>query len=131
MALSPEIFSLARHNRIPLLQKHLDSPGCNINATDEFGNSLLIIASQNGHKNLAKLLIKQGADINFQNVRLDSKKLKCLTCSALPHSQMLQRRGNTAPHYCYLYNHPEVGDCLLMAGANYSIRNSSGLQAKE
>jgi hypothetical protein len=39
----------------------------NLNKVDEFGNSLLIIASQNGSLKIARLLIEKGANPNHQN----------------------------------------------------------------
>mmetsp|Transcript_42277 Transcript_42277/g.85556 ORF Transcript_42277/g.85556 Transcript_42277/m.85556 type:complete len:94 (-) Transcript_42277:51-332(-) len=39
----------------------------NLNKVDEFGNSLLIVASQNGSLKIAKLLVEKGANPNHQN----------------------------------------------------------------
>ena len=37
---------------------------------DEHGNSPLMVACQNGHKRISKLLLDLGAGINVQNVRI-------------------------------------------------------------
>lgn len=51
-----------------------------INTADEFGNTLLILAAQQGAKRMCKLLLRKGANINMQN-----------------------HVGNTALHYIYAY----------------------------
>jgi ankyrin repeat protein len=45
---------------------------------DEYGNTILVIACQNGNKRIAKAVLRRGADINARNYR-----------------------GNTPLHYCY------------------------------
>ena len=39
----------------------------NLNKVDEFGNTLLVISSQNGSQKIAKLLIEKGANPDHQN----------------------------------------------------------------
>jgi hypothetical protein len=60
-----------------------------INTADEFGNTLLILASQQGSKRMCKFLLRRGANINIQNLT-----------------------GNTALHYCYAYGNRSLGDYL-------------------
>ncbi|RHY02151.1 hypothetical protein DYB30_011926 [Aphanomyces astaci] len=64
-----DVFSLARHNRVDDVRAVLDR-GLPVNTPDEHGNSLLIIACQNGLKRLAKELLRRGANINARNVRV-------------------------------------------------------------
>ncbi len=72
---------------------------------DNFGNTALIIACQNGHKRALKAVLRRGADPNAANAR-----------------------GNTALHYCHAFGYGEtLGRYLMEKGADSSIRNRSGL----
>merc|ERR1711865_927219 len=73
-----------------------------VKQTDEFGNTLLTIASQNNRKRFVKLFLRHGADINAQN-----------------------GQGNAPLHYCSAYNFTEVADYLMSKGANSELRNHS------
>ncbi len=60
-----------------------------INTADEFGNSLLILAAQQGSRRMVKFLLRRGANINLQSLA-----------------------GNTPLHYCYAYSQHKLGDYL-------------------
>jgi ankyrin repeat protein len=79
-----------------------------INKTDEFGNTLLLIAAQNGHDKIAKYLCSKGANANHQN-----------------------NQGQTAAHYAMSYNFFDLGAWLLDPengpGASDDIQNKFGL----
>ena len=79
--------------------------GFPIDAVDEYGNTLLIVAAQNGNKRLVEILITRGAFINHQN-----------------------REGNTALHFALEYD-PKgtLGEYLIERGADDSIENLLGL----
>jgi hypothetical protein len=62
-----DIFSATRHNRIDSVTYMLDQ-GVSVNSKDEYGNTILSIACQNGLKRMAKLALRRGANINSQNV---------------------------------------------------------------
>lgn len=59
------------------------------NTTDEFGNTLLILAAQQGAKRMCKFLLRKGANINKQSIA-----------------------GNTPLHYCYAYGNNALGEYL-------------------
>ncbi len=42
--------------------------GVSVNTKDEYGNTILLIACQNGLQHMAKLALRRGANINSQNV---------------------------------------------------------------
>lgn len=72
---------------------------------DNFGNTALIVACQNGHKRALKAVLRRGADPNATNAR-----------------------GNTALHYCYAFGYGgTLGRYLMEKGGDSSIRNQSGL----
>lgn len=60
-----------------------------VNSIDQFGNTLFILAAQQGSKRMCKFLMRRGANINAQNLV-----------------------GNTAMHYCYAYHHDALGAYL-------------------
>jgi hypothetical protein len=60
-----------------------------IDTGDQFGNTLLILAAQQGSKRMCKYLLRRGANMNAQSLS-----------------------GQTALHYCYAYSHHELGDYL-------------------
>jgi hypothetical protein len=72
-----DIFSYTRHGRVEEIEKLLNK-GIPIDIRDPFGNTLLIIACQNGNKRVAKAILRRGANINARNLK-----------------------GNTPLHYCY------------------------------
>ncbi|KAJ1482497.1 hypothetical protein T484DRAFT_1803823, partial [Baffinella frigidus] len=75
---------------------------------DEYGNTLLIIAAQNGNKRIAKICLRRGALINAQNFR-----------------------GQTALHYCFAFGYADLGLYLESKAADPRIRNEYGLDARE
>lgn len=75
---------------------------------DQFGNSLLLLAAQQGAKRMCKFILRRGANINFQNLV-----------------------GNTALHYCFAYHNDELGKYLISRGANDGILNVDGLTCYE
>ncbi|KDO19922.1 hypothetical protein SPRG_14830 [Saprolegnia parasitica CBS 223.65] len=105
MVKASDVFSLTRHNRLEQVDAML-AKGLPVNLQDAHGNSLLIIACQNGLKRLAKMLLRRGANINLQNAR-----------------------GNTPLHYCFAYGYGEtLGAYLISKGADVALRNEDGLE---
>lgn len=100
-------FLAVKNNKYDNLEMLLDE-GVPANAKDENGNTLLIVAAQNGLKRISKLLLRRGASMNETNLR-----------------------GNTALHYSYAYKFTELGDYLLSKGADDSIVNAEGLTCYE
>ncbi|EKX52459.1 hypothetical protein GUITHDRAFT_47785, partial [Guillardia theta CCMP2712] len=82
--------------------------GCPVDLKDDFGNTLLNIAAQNGHKNIIKALLRRGANINTQN-----------------------HKGNTPLHFCFTYGFTDLGNYLVQKGADDTIENVSCLTCYE
>jgi len=101
------LFSRARHGRYKEVETLLDT-GLSPDLRDEFGNTVLIIAAQNGNKRITKICLRRGANINAQNFR-----------------------GQTSLHYCYAFGYVELGRYLESKGANPKIRNEFGLDCYE
>lgn len=80
----------------------------NINHGDRYGNTLLHIASQNGHKRLCKLFLRKGADLNVQN-----------------------NSGLTCLHFAFGFGYNDLGEYLKSKGADDSIVNCDHLTCYE
>jgi len=103
-----DIFSYARHNRVEDLERLLDA-GIPVNIRDQYGNTILSVACQNGHKRSAKAVLRRGADINARNYR-----------------------GNTPLHFCFTYGYGDtLGEYLISKGADPTIRNNDGVTCYE
>jgi len=76
--------SQCRHGRFEDI-KHAIEHGMPVDAHDEHGNTLLVIACQNNHKKIVKLLMKHGADVQATN-----------------------HKGYDAVHYAKLYKHDDL-----------------------
>lgn len=93
------ILAVKNHN-LPELELVLDTEGLSVETRDYHGNTLFVLACQQGNKKLAKFLLRRGADVNAQN-----------------------NGGNTALHYLYEYKHISLAEYLIRKGANDSIKN--------
>jgi hypothetical protein len=124
------VFSQARNGRIKRVEESLNvgkyhfhiyifycpyiyllvfflATGFPIDAEDEKGNTLLLLACQNSNKRLVEMLILRGANINHQNAQ-----------------------GNTALHFALAFDKEgELGEYLIEHGADDSIENINGFTA--
>ena len=76
--------------------------------TDEHGNTLIILAAQQGSKRICKFLLRRGSNVNAQN-----------------------NVGNTALHFCYAYNKDDLAEYLKSKGAQDNLLNMDGLTCYE
>ena len=99
------IFSYARHNRRAELKQLLDEDGVDPELRDWAGNTILIIACQNGLKNMLKAILQRGGIMDTAN-----------------------DKGNTGLHFAFAYGYAEtLGEYLISKGADDTIRNHKGL----
>ena len=105
--ISRAILAVKNHN-LPDLEHVLDAEGISVETRDPHGNTLFILACQQGSKKLAKFLLRRGANRNAQN-----------------------NGGNTALHYLYEYKHISLAEYLIRKGADDSIKNGEGLTPYE
>lgn len=66
-----EIVHLVQNNALQAVEKALES-GVEVNTTDSDQRNLLLIATNKSLNEMAKLLVKHGADVNQQALNLDS-----------------------------------------------------------
>ena len=98
------VMSQCRHGRLKRLEESLRL-GFDINSEDEKGNSLLLVAVQNGHRKMLDLILNRGADINKRN-----------------------GNGQTALHYALAFDTTgELAEFLIEKGADDSLENMFGL----
>lgn len=97
----------AKSNNVAEMEDALEED-IQINTADAFGNTLLILAAQQGSKRMSKFLLRRGANLNLQSLT-----------------------GNTALHYCYAYAQYDLAEYLKTKGADDSILNADGLTCYE
>uniref|UniRef100_A0A7S3HME0 Uncharacterized protein n=1 Tax=Spumella elongata TaxID=89044 RepID=A0A7S3HME0_9STRA len=98
-----DVFSYARHGRCEEIER-LFAKGLPVDVRNDHGNTVLIVACQNGNKRVAKAVLRRGANINARNLR-----------------------GNTPLHYCYHYGYGDsLGQYLISKGADADARNNAG-----
>ncbi|MAV09201.1 MAG: hypothetical protein CMO53_03930, partial [Verrucomicrobiales bacterium] len=85
------------------MKQHL-AAGTDVNEGDEDGDTPLIYALEEGHKEVAKLLITKGADVNAKR---DFAKTSPL-------------------HFAAIYDLKEIAALLIAKGANVNARSSRG-----
>ena len=95
---------MVRNNRIKRVREALNA-GFDLEAADETGNTLLLVACQNVNRKVVEMCVERGANINAQN-----------------------RAGNTPLHFAMAYD-PEgaLGEYLIDKGANDMLENKLGL----
>ena len=103
-----DAFSLVRHNRFKQLNNFIDKNEIEVDEQDDKGNTMLLVACQNGHKRMAKIVLRRGANINIQNYL-----------------------GNTPLHFCFQYGFAKLGAYLITKGADPEIRNNNGFLCTE
>merc|ERR550534_3290339 len=97
-----DLFSKALNGRHRQVEE-LFARGVPPDTVDEHGNTVLLVAAQNGTKKLIKTALRYGADINSQN-----------------------KQGQTALHYCFAFKYEELAAYLISKGADDTIHNSFG-----
>lgn len=105
VSLDPDtVFSQARNGRLKRLIESVDA-GFDINAEDDKGNTLLLLACQNINVKMVEYLLAKRATINHKNAQ-----------------------GNTALHFAMAYDaEGKLGEFLIARGADDTIENSFGL----
>lgn len=97
----------AKSNNVAEMEDALEED-IQINTADTFGNTLLILAAQQGSKRMCKFLLRRGANLNLQSLT-----------------------GNTALHYCYAYAQFDLAEYLKTKGADDSILNADSMTCYE
>ena len=91
-----------RHNKVQEVEDTI-AAGFPIDTRDEHGNTALMVSCQNGHKRLAKLCMKYGANPDTTN-----------------------HQGNTSLHYAVSYGYQALAKYLISHGGDDTIMNHQG-----
>ena len=97
-----DFFPKVRHNKVAEVEDAL-AAGFPVDARDPNGNTALIVACQNGHKRLAKLCLKYGANPDNTN-----------------------HQGNTALHYAVGYGYQPLAKYIISHGGDDTVMNLQG-----
>ena len=134
-----ELFQLARAGDTQRLREFFENGFRAANIRDGSGNSLLMLASYNGHLETARLLLERGGDPELGNDRgqlpLAGAAFKGDTEMArllLDHGADVNGQspdGKTALMFAAMFNRIEIIDLLLEKGAGASIRSGDGATA--
>ncbi len=92
-----------KNDNLQELEHVLNTEGISVDTRDQHGNTLFILACQQGNKKLAKALLRRGADMNARN-----------------------NGGNTSLHYLYEYKHISLAEYLIKKGADDGAMNGVG-----
>ena len=109
--LGDQLISWCRHRKLPEIVYLLSKGNSYVDINkicDSNGNTPLIVACQNGHLNVVKMLVDSGADMN-----------------------QINKKGNTPLHYSFAYGFDEIGHYLISLGADEYAVNYEGLTCYE
>lgn len=108
MSYNEKFFTAVIKNDYDAVAKFLSSSflklikSTDINARDKMGNTPLILAIEKGHKEIAKLLIDGGADLNVTN------------------------NGSSALILAFEKEMPEIVKMLIAKGVDINVKNNNG-----
>lgn len=105
-----ELCSFVRHGKYKEVEEKMNEPDWTlpIDYPDVVGNTLLMVACQNGNKRIAKLCLRRGAELNRQNIN-----------------------GQSCLHYSFGYGFEDLGEYLIDKGADDSLKNADNLTCYE
>ena len=113
--------------------KALLARGMDIDTADPSGNTLLIIASLEGHFDLAKYFLDHGARVRIRNGFGESPIMLASLRGHLEIVKLLQAYGGemnhsgwTPLHYCAWGGHDDICRFLLEKGAKIDARSANG-----
>ena len=107
-AMEEESRLCCKSSNLQRLEQLIDDMAVDVNCTDTHGNSLIMVAIQQGDKRIAKFLLRRGANVNLTN-----------------------HVGNSVLHYCVEYGHPDLLKYMISKGADDQLQNEHGLTCYE
>lgn len=132
------IFDHVRNGNLEAVKQTLKQSPDSVNAINEAGNSVLVIASYKGQVEIVKLLLKKGADPNLSSAE-GSPILAAVFKSDLAIAKLLLKKkvsltavgrdGNSALHYAVLNKDLEMVKLLVKYNIDPTIKNADGQTA--
>ena len=86
------------------VEQALREGGADPGVRDQFGNTILAVATQNNRKRIVKAAVKAGTPLDAQN-----------------------HQGQTALHFAYAYGYADLAEYLVQKGADQGVANVHGL----
>lgn len=126
-----DVFSYARHGRCEEIER-LFAKGLPVDVRNDHGNTVLIVACQNGNKRVAKAVLRRGANINARNHRGNTPLHYCYHCKYCP--KFMSYLPNLTS-FLYLFfilflsldgYGDSLGQYLISKGADPDARNNAG-----
>jgi ankyrin repeat protein len=112
---SLDFAEIVKKGGVNVIKKLIRSNSTFLNVTDKDGNTILHVAAANGHRNVVKLLLESGADVN-QKISLELP---------LPPYTVVSSRANWTPLHTAVYNnHRDIVTLLLAKGAEIDAKTS-------
>jgi ankyrin repeat protein len=106
---------------------HLINNGADVNASNNFGSTALILASSRGHTDIVRLLIDHGADVNASNKYGDTALMWASSSRLFDIVRLLldagadvnasDSFGETALIWASFYDHYDIVELLRSKGA--------------
>lgn len=139
LAVVEQLFDCARNGDTATLEKPLQM-GLAPNLRDSNGNSLLMLASYNGHAELTRLLLTHGADPELANLRNQTPLAGAAFKGFTDIAQILIDQGaaevnavtpdgKTPLMFAAMFNQIEILELLLSKGADPTSTTEDGMTA--
>jgi len=133
------IFDLCALGSPPELKQKLEEApsGFDINALDEDGFSLLMIAAKLNHLDLTALLLEEGADVNVKGARDLTALMVASQHANIPSVQLLLEEerhvdleatdssGNTALMYAAMCGSVQIAEMLIEKEVDLNVKNQN------
>ncbi|GEM_PF-53706 len=138
LELAQQLFELARQGNTEALEKPLEL-GLAPNIRDSNGNSLLMLATYNGHAAMTRLLLQHGADPELANLRHQTPLAGVAFKGHVDIAQILIEHGadvnattpdgKTPLMFAAMFNQTAIMELLLSHGANADLQSADGMTA--
>jgi ankyrin repeat protein len=125
------VFDVARKGTMSEIKAVYDKDKSVVNAIDEKGSSMLILACYRGNHDVAKFLIENGADLNYVSVN-GTALMACVfksefelvdeLISKKTNVDLTDGNGMTALMYAVQFKNVEMVKKLVSAGANKALK---------
>jgi len=130
----PPLLQMARYGHLPVVE-YLVENGADVNATDKYGNTALMEASDNGQLDVVHYLLDRGADINPSGPKR-SPLQRALVGNERETAELLITRGadvtrpdengHTPLHIAAAHGYHEIAESLIARGADYRAVDKDG-----
>lgn len=138
IAFAQGLFELARNGGAGPLSVMLNA-GVPVDIRTNTGDSLLMLACSNGHKDTARLLLEQGADPNLPNDQLQTPLTSAVYQGDMDIVDLLLASGAVVDHrptgaktplmVAAMFNRVDMIERLLETGADKSLEDGDGQSA--